>query len=150
MLYALLGVPAALGLAGLSGYAAWKGAISAGSLSAFSQQEWVAVFTAFFFFGISVHLLRKLVWDRRLLLHGAVTVGRVMGQRTGGRFRRSSTITYSFSDATSRVFASGGADYSTEYYEGMWVVVFYDPSRPHKSVAEGGALYSLDEAPRSE
>jgi hypothetical protein len=143
MLYGLLGQPALAALACLCGYAAWKGVASARSIGGLSQQDWVFIIATFVVAGALAQVLRKIVLDRSLLREGAITLGRVVRQDTG-RYE-TSTITYSFSDISSRAFSKIGTDYSKEYYEGMWVLIFYDSSDPRRNVADGCALYALDQ-----
>jgi len=137
--------PALVALDCISGYWAAKGLASAQSLSAISQQDWVSVLTTVILAATVVSFWRKIFRDRRLLAYGEITLGRILRQNSGRH--ESSTITYSFSDKQALTFTQTSTDYSKQYYEGMWALIFYDSENPRRNVADGCALCRLDIAP---
>ncbi|MGD1209960.1 MAG: DUF3592 domain-containing protein [Candidatus Acidiferrales bacterium] len=147
ILYGLLAGSALLGMASLFGYAAWRVAAFHKPLPRLDGSDWFSAVVGVGFALALVGTLRRVVRDRRLLANGRIALGRIVTQRTGRShyfFYEYSSITYSFSDGSLRTFTKVGTDYSKQYYEGMWVPIFYDPEKPGRCVADGCALCRLN------
>jgi hypothetical protein len=144
-LYCLVLGPALVALEGLFLLGLWQDLSSGRSLWQLIRGDSGICLMAAFVFGVLIYFIRKITRDKHFLSQGETALGKVVDQRTSRDrlYRASSAITYIFPDKQMRVFQRKGTDYSKQYYEGMWIPIFYDPLDPSKNVAETCALYQL-------
>jgi len=101
---------------------------------------------SFFWFGVlcllslipAVGFVRRWRRERPLLREGEVCLGRVVGQQDEyeSKYSRASRVTYSFHvPSMGRNITTAAKDASHSLYEGMPVIVFYDPVDPTNNVA---------------
>jgi len=80
--------------------------------------------------------------DRRLVRQGEITIGKVVGVRTGRR--RGRTVTYEFLDRSGRLITASCPDNTRSLAEGMAIPVFFNSENPESDqIALCGTPYEV-------
>lgn len=144
--YALFGFPALIA----TSYYGWALVLwpylAQRSQHALHGNEWLnlAVVAAFWWFLFDPS--RRLVRDRALLATGSFTAGTIQFLANYHGYLAlalAPNIKFRFPGDDGSEVTGSGCDYSGGVYLGMEVVVFYDGSRPRRSVIREGALWRL-------
>ncbi|HYB61150.1 MAG TPA: hypothetical protein VEH50_06700, partial [Methylomirabilota bacterium] len=89
---------------------------------------------------LPILIFRSTLKQKKLMINGQFALARITGQWA---MRNSNGISYTFTDASGRVFNCRGNDPSRAFFEGMTVPVFYNPENPKKQVAACCSAYEV-------
>jgi len=89
---------------------------------------------------LPILIFRSSLKQKKLMINGQFALARITGQWT---MRNSNGISYTFTDASGRVFNCRGNDPGRTFFEGMTVPVFYNPDNPKKQVAACCSAYEV-------
>lgn len=78
--------------------------------------------------------------QKKLMIGGQFTLARITGQWT---MRNTNGISYTFTDASGKIFNCRGNDPTRSCFEGMTVPVFYNPENPKKQIAACASAYEV-------